>query len=336
MSDRLGALSWSFPCGRLFLTQIRVSPLLVLAVIVLMFRLGWQVGAVVSGILFLSILLHEFGHVFAARLTGGMADEILIWPLGGLAAVQPGPHPWAALQTIAAGPLVNLTLALLFFPGFYAPDELWGVLNPAEAPVGELHAETWGRECLLLIFFVNWLLLLLNLLPVFPLDGGQMVSAILSSRMPNEAAFRLTANVGMGASILLMVVGLAGDWSWVLAIGSLTLVMNVLLSVQLQTGDSYDDSFMGYDFSQGYTSLERSGSGRSREPRPSWLESWKARRRERQQQRELERREDLERQLDELLAKVHEHGLESLTASEKRLLRRASDELRHRSRPQEP
>ncbi len=336
MSDRLGALSWSFPCGRWFRTQIRVSPLLVLVAIVLMFRLGWQVGAVVSGILFLSILIHEFGHVFGARLTGGMADEILLWPLGGLAAVQPGPHPWAALQTIAAGPLVNLTLALLFFPGFYAQNELWGVLNPAEVPVAEFHAETWGRECLLLVFYVNWLLLLLNLLPVFPLDGGQMVSAILSSRMPNDAAFRLTANIGMGASILLMVVGLAGDWSWVVAIGSFTLVMNVLLTVQLQTGDSYDDSFMGYDFSQGYTSLERSDAAKSRESRQSWLESWKARRRQRQQQRELERREDLERQLDELLAKVHEHGLESLTGPEKRLLRRASEELRHRSRPQDP
>lgn len=317
------------------MTQVRVSPVFALVALILGWRLGWPVGLVFTGVLFLTILAHELGHVFAARMTGGMADDILIWPLGGLAAVQPGPGPFAHLQTIAAGPLVNLLLALLFFPGFYAPEELWGILNPVVVPVAEFHAESWGRECLLLAFTANWMLLLINLLPIFPLDGGQMVSAILSRRMPGDMAFRLTSNVGAVASVLLMAAGLMFDLSWIVAIGAITLVLNMHLNLQIQGGDSYDDSFMGYDFSQGYTSLERSGGGKSNEPKPTWLQSWQARRRERKVAREAQRRQDLERQLDELLAKVHEGGMGSLSESEKRLLKRASDELRHRSRPQD-
>lgn len=335
MGDRLGVLSWSFPLGRLFLTQIRVSPLFLVIGLILGWRLGWSVGLVVTGLLFLSILLHELGHVLMARMTGGMADEILIWPLGGLAAVQPGPSPYAGMQTIAAGPLVNLVLAGLFFPGFYAPEQLWGILNPIEIPVAEFHAASWGKECLLLAFSVNWLLFLVNMLPIFPLDGGQMVSAWLSQRMPSDVAFRGTAHVGAIASLFLMAAGLMGDWSWVVAIAAITLVLNVQLNLQIQSGESYDDSFMGYDFSQGYTSLERSEARRPAEPRQSWLQSWKARRKARKQALEAQRRSDLERQLDELLAKVHETGMDSLTEAEKRLLRKASDELRHRSRPQD-
>ncbi len=335
MSDRLGVLSWSFPVGRLFLTQIRVSPLFLVVAAILSFRLGWEIGCVFTAFLFVAILAHELGHVLVARLTGGMADEILIWPLGGLAAVQPGPTAGAAWKTIVAGPLVNLVFAVLLFPGFYAPELLWGVLNPLVMPVGEFHADDWGRECLLLAFAANWLLLLANLLPIFPLDGGQLVSAILTARMPAEAAYRMTANVGSLASLALMGGGLAFDLSWVVAIGAVTLVLNILLTMQMQAGSSYDDSFMGYDFSQGYTSLEKSGGPLTREPRPTWLESWKARRRERQQARETSRRLTLETQLDELLGKVHAQGMDALSESEKRLLRKASEELRHRTRPQD-
>lgn len=334
MNDRLGVLSWSFPAGRLFLTQIRVSPLFLFVVLVLALRLQWQVGLVLSGFLFLAVLAHEFGHVMLARLTGGMADEILIGPWGGLARAQPGPTTAAAIQTIAAGPLVNLAFAALFFPGFYAPELLWGALNPLYLPVAQFHAETWGRECLLLAFAANWVLFLVNILPMFPLDGGQILSVILGTRYPSDAAHRITGNVGTIASLIVMAVALIFDLSWLVAIGAVTLVLNVLLTVQMQAGESYDDSFMGYDFSQGYTSLERSGQT-TREPRPTWLQTWKARRRERQQIREATRRQDLERQLDELLAKVHERGMDALSDAEKRLLRRASEELRHRTRPQD-
>src|SRR5271169_6140370 len=60
--------------------------------------------------LFLIVMLHEFGHALACRQVGGRADRIVLWPLGGVAYVDPPPRPGATLWSIAAGPLVNVAL----------------------------------------------------------------------------------------------------------------------------------------------------------------------------------------------------------------------------------
>jgi Zn-dependent protease len=329
MSDRLSVLFVSFPLGRLFHTQVRVSVLFLAVGLILMFRLGWQLGLVLTAVFLVSTLIHEFGHVTAARLSGGMADEIQLWPLGGLALVQPAPQMSSQLFTVFAGPGANLLVCLLAFPGFYAPERLWGVLNPFELPIDKWSAENWLRDLLLLTFSVNWLLLLLNLLPIFPLDGGQALQIVLSSRMPGEMVHRLSSMITAGCGWVLFGVGLVWSWPWVLAVGAILLILNLALAVPQPGSEGYDDSFLGYDFSQGYTSLEKSQSG---ERRPSLLEQWKQKRRAEREGRELQRRQELEQQLDALLAKVHEGGLQSLTAAEKRLLRRASDELRDRAK----
>src|SRR5712671_4336568 len=64
--------------------------------------------------LFLIVLLHEFGHALACRQGGGQADQIMLWPLGGVAYVNPPPRPGATLWSIAAGPLVNVVLVPVF------------------------------------------------------------------------------------------------------------------------------------------------------------------------------------------------------------------------------
>lgn len=332
MNERLGVLAWSFPLGRLFQTQVRVSWLMPLVAAILAYRLGWEIGLAFSGLLLFSILAHEFGHVFAARFSGGMSDEILLWPLGGLAMAQPGPTPGAVVITIIGGPLVNLVLALAIFPGFYAPEELWSVLNPFEMPIAEFHANNWLQECLLLLFAANWLLFLTSLVPVYPLDGGQLLLALLNQRLPSDVAHRLVLNTGMVVSVVILAIGLACDLTWVVAIGACTMALNLMLGLP-GSGGGEDDSFMGYDFSQGYTSLERSGKGADREPQPSWYQTWKARRKEKQQTLAATRRLELERQLDLLLAKVHEEGIQALSPEEQRLLKRASEELRQRSKP---
>src|SRR5687768_14584198 len=75
---------------------------------------SWQDAAMLMGLLFLSVLLHEFGHCFAARYMDGEADEILLWPLGGLAMCRSLPHtPLAHFVVAAGGPLVTLGLCLI-------------------------------------------------------------------------------------------------------------------------------------------------------------------------------------------------------------------------------
>jgi Zn-dependent protease len=118
--------------------------------------------------LFGIVLLHEFGHALACRQTGGIADHIVLWPLGGIAFVRPPPRPGAYLWSLAAGPLVNVIL-LPFFLGltFVAVQGGWRYTSPD------------AYQFVVSVAYINAGLLIFNLLPVYPLDGGQIVRGIL-------------------------------------------------------------------------------------------------------------------------------------------------------------
>jgi Zn-dependent protease len=118
--------------------------------------------------LFLIVLTHEFGHALACRSVGGNADRIVLWPLGGVAYVDPPPRPGATLWSIAAGPLVNVALIPI----------LW--LLVAASFHGNW-ADTMPNLARLIanVYFINKVLLIFNILPIFPLDGGQILRALL-------------------------------------------------------------------------------------------------------------------------------------------------------------
>ncbi len=118
--------------------------------------------------LFGIVLLHEFGHALACRQVGGVANRIVLWPLGGIAYVNPPPRPGAFLWSIAAGPLVNVVLVPLTLGLFM----LCGIAGVA-ADLPDLHDFLWA------VVVINLGLLLFNLLPIYPLDGGQIVQALL-------------------------------------------------------------------------------------------------------------------------------------------------------------
>ncbi len=121
--------------------------------------------------LFGIVLLHEFGHALACRQVGGTADRIMLWPLGGVAYVNPPSRPGATLWSLAAGPLVNVALLLPLgaLGGRYLLAELHGQLGP------QSDIATW----LATILWINIGLLIFNILPIYPLDGGQILRALL-------------------------------------------------------------------------------------------------------------------------------------------------------------
>lgn len=128
--------------------------------------LFWNAIEYVS--LFCIVLLHEFGHALACRQTGGFADRIILWPLGGIAFVSPPPRPGAHLWSLAAGPLVNVILVpVLFLVHLKAED--FGIFERSP-DFGSFLAELQRINLLLLIF---------NLLPIYPLDGGQILRSLL-------------------------------------------------------------------------------------------------------------------------------------------------------------
>lgn len=141
--------------------------------------------AVVSYVgLFLIVLLHEFGHSLATRQVGGSSNEILLWPFGGIAYVNAPNRPGAHLWSIAAGPLVNVAL----FPVFFGLKLI---------PLG-LYGDIFVND----LFFYNLVLLIFNLLPVYPLDGGQILRALLWYPFGELKSLKYACIVGLiGASL---------------------------------------------------------------------------------------------------------------------------------------
>src|ERR1700758_4233248 len=114
--------------------------------------------------LFLIVLLHEFGHALACRQVGGRANRIVLWPLGGVAYVDPPPRPGATLWSIAAGPLVNVVLIPLLAVAISACRSAGGA-STAPDLFRFLRSIAW----------INGGLLIFNILPIYPLDGGQIL-----------------------------------------------------------------------------------------------------------------------------------------------------------------
>ena len=118
--------------------------------------------------LFSIVLLHEFGHAFACRQVGGQANQIVLWPLGGVAYVAPPQRPGAMLWSIAAGPLVNVALLPVL-------SVVWWLSRSAGWEQALPNAYTFISS----IWVTNLILLIFNLLPIYPLDGGQILRSLL-------------------------------------------------------------------------------------------------------------------------------------------------------------
>jgi Zn-dependent protease len=199
--------------------HVRVhSSLLLLLVLRVLFESGRQGGvqnAVISSfLLFAIILMHEFGHCFAARAVGGQADEILMWPLGGLAYVRPPMRPWPSFVTTAGGPLVNVVLCIIsaLLLSVISRGQISLPLNPL-LPFGaplELNAESWFLmassplvQWMFWVYSASWALLIFNLLPIYPLDGGNILQSALWPKLGFYRSMELACKIGMGGAILM-------------------------------------------------------------------------------------------------------------------------------------
>jgi Zn-dependent protease len=136
--------------------------------------------------LFAIVLLHEFGHALACRQTGGTADQIVLWPLGGIAFVDPPRRPGAVLWSIAAGPLVNIALIPVI-------ELLWIFAGHS----GLRYDAPDTYQLIRMIRFINFGLLIFNLLPVYPLDGGQILRALLWFPLGEIRSLQIASVIGL-------------------------------------------------------------------------------------------------------------------------------------------
>jgi Zn-dependent protease len=140
---------------------------------------GWKIAEYVA--LFAIVLLHEFGHAFASRSVGGESKEILLWPFGGIAFVRVPPRPAAELWGIAAGPLVNVALWLAMAVAFSVSlglNFLQVLLHPVQFLYAVAELPDPMRFCGMM-YVINAFVLGFNVLPVYPLDGGQILRSLL-------------------------------------------------------------------------------------------------------------------------------------------------------------
>jgi Zn-dependent protease len=147
--------------------------------------------------LFGIVLLHEFGHALACRQTGGTADHIVLWPLGGIAFVNPPRRPGAVLWSIAAGPLVNVVLVpVLSVLAFFA----------AQAGLADSAPDT--LQLIGTIWSINLALLIFNMLPVYPLDGGQILQALLWFPLGEIRSLQIASVLGLIGAVILAALAL--------------------------------------------------------------------------------------------------------------------------------
>ncbi|MFN2507699.1 MAG: M50 family metallopeptidase [Chthoniobacterales bacterium] len=142
--------------------------------------------------LFFIVLLHEFGHAFACRQVGGIANRILLWPFGGVAFVRPPPRPGAELWSIVAGPLVNVALIPVL-----ALLQLYLGRSSLIAHVPDSH------RLIVMIGYINIIILVFNLLPIYPLDGGQILRSLLWFVVGRSKSLQIASVVGLAGGVLI-------------------------------------------------------------------------------------------------------------------------------------
>ncbi len=329
-------LNWSFKVGRLFAIDIRVHIVFVLCAVLLVWLeipradsgVSWSLGSVLLkvlgmyGALFLIVLLHEFGHCYGARRTGGEAHEILMWPLGGLAMVMPPHRANAHLITTIAGPMVNVLICLLcavvlvFWVGGFGAVP-WNPLHPF-TPVSSATALTSGQSWLATTFGLSYFIFLINLAPVFPFDGGRIVQATLWRKMGFERSMAIATGTGMVGAIVIGLIALFIEESFILlgiaVFGYATCWQQrrILREVgPAAFGDEGGGMFGGYRFGSG---------GDEAEAEPGFFERRRRQKAERKADRERLELERHCRTVEEILRKVSATGIDSLTPQERRTL----------------
>lgn len=332
-------MSWALPLFRASRITVRIHLFFIVYIAIQMLRavagpdssaavtLGAGIVAVLMASLFLVVLLHEFGHCIACRRVGGSANEILMWPLGGLAYCQPPNHWRAHFITAAGGPLVNVIICLIVGPLLgLMTGRWWGVALPDPLyPLTPLVQDSAlaGSPIVVVLMCINavsFVLLLFNLLPMFPLDGGRLLQSLLWPRYGYANSMRFAVRTGFVGGVLLAVFGAVFDQWMLVGIAIFGLLTCYITHKQLE----FTEHMMGGESEEYATSVLLGGEDdeidEAREARPSRSEKRALK------QAEVEAQEQA--QVDAVLAKIAATGLDSLTAAERKLLNRATEKKR--------
>jgi len=191
-------MGWSLPIFRIAGIQLRIHVTFLLLIGWLAFGYYAEGGSAAAAsrvlfilLLFVCVVLHEFGHAFAAKAFGINTPDITLLPIGGVARLERMPEKPTQELVIA----VNVVIAL----GLFVAGGSQALLNPSTLEGGGLIAQ---------LLTINILLLLFNLLPAFPMDGGRVLRALLATRLSYARATQVAASIGQGFAFVFGFIGL--------------------------------------------------------------------------------------------------------------------------------
>jgi Zn-dependent protease/CBS domain-containing protein len=197
---------WSIPVATIAGTVVRVHMTFLLFLVWIggsYWRLGGREGAI-EGVLFIvllfaCVLAHEFGHIFAARRYGIRTPDVTLWPIGGVASLERIPDkPSEELVVALAGPAVNVVIALVLI--LFLGTSLDGAAAvEIENPRASILARLAAANIFLVVF---------NMIPAFPMDGGRVLRALIAMRRSHAEATRIAARIGQVAAFGFALVGL--------------------------------------------------------------------------------------------------------------------------------
>ena len=174
------------------------------------FKRGGNTESVVFNIafilaVFLCVVLHELGHSLMAKRFGIKTEKITLLPIGGMASLERLPEsPKQEFMVVIAGPLVNVFISVLLY--FLVPIQDFIQLNFTET--FEVLIRYNLQSFLFFLFLVNVGLVIFNLIPAFPMDGGRMLRAFLALKIGRVKATEITSNLGLSIAILFFLIGL--------------------------------------------------------------------------------------------------------------------------------
>lgn len=360
MSD---LLTWSpIHLGRWFGTTVKVHVSLILFVASLLIQSPFQgpkgtaashVGEALAwtALFLLALAVHEAAHALVAWLLECDQEDVHLWPLGSLVGPSTPPRGTNYMLVVLAGPFASGSVALITAAvlGFgWDAQFAWHPLGKhadVGAPWidGTTKAAAMTAPWLIGWFgYVNYLIFLANLLPALPFDGGRLFRWFLANTSMGTSrdsmvapwTARTTAAVLFLIGTVRLLIGQRWDGLTIILLALLIELMVRSEARVLEDGGYFDDGVFGYDFSEGYTSLE-AGAAKVRPYRESALKRWRRRRSEQRRQRRIMQEVAEERRMDEILDKIHRAGRGSLTDEENRFLVRVSARFRNRQNTQD-
>lgn len=200
-------MKWSWRIGRIAGIDIDVHAtfaLLILYVAITEYQKSRSFTSVAINIAFVlvvfaSVVAHEYGHALTARRYGVATRGITLLPIGGVARLDKLPSkPQQELAIAVAGPLVSIAIALVIYV----------LLRLTGQPVDSADVTLGGGAFLARVMWVNIAIVMFNLLPAFPMDGGRILRSALAIKLGSVRATTIAARVGKAFAILFAIVGL--------------------------------------------------------------------------------------------------------------------------------